>query len=134
MPAEAKGTGPEAAKAFVKHYLNVLGYAARTGDVTGLKALASPECSVCSLVTGRIEKIYRDGGKISGQGYKVASSRMQTSSANTAVLHIDVLQLPQTAVLAKGKPPTQYPESHLPSVFTLAAAGGAWSLRDWVRA
>ena len=39
MPPEAEGTSPKAAKAFARHYFDVINYAARSGDTEGLREL-----------------------------------------------------------------------------------------------
>src|SRR4051794_19475222 len=95
MPAEAKGTGPEAAKAFVKHYLNVLGYAARTGEVDELRALAGSDCKSCEGVIAKIDKIYASGGRAVGCGYgaeNVTSSRDQ----GRTLVDLTIVAYPQT--------------------------------------
>lgn len=47
MPEQAQAAFPEGAPAFTKYYVDVLNYAARTGDVSRLRELSGPRCAGC---------------------------------------------------------------------------------------
>lgn len=65
MPAAARGSDAAAAEAFVKFYWEMVNYAQATGDVEGLKVLAT-RCLNCDTGVHSIEAAYEDGGEIRG--------------------------------------------------------------------
>ena len=71
LPAEAEGTSPAAAKAFVRHYFDSVNYAAATGDTDGLRALGASRCVSCDAIAENIEEVYSEGGVIRSGGWKV---------------------------------------------------------------
>ncbi|MEO9223304.1 MAG: DUF6318 family protein, partial [Mycobacteriaceae bacterium] len=98
MPAEAKGTSAAAAKAFVRHYLAVFSYAARTGDTDAMSAMSDPACKVCDMLTNQIKRVYAAGGRVTGRGYaanKLAIVKPHTSKR--AIVHATVILFPQTS-------------------------------------
>ncbi len=48
MPAEAKGTSAESAKAFARYYVDLINYRIRSGDTDGLATLGDGDCKSCS--------------------------------------------------------------------------------------
>ena len=131
MPAEAKGTGPEAAKAFVKHYLAMFSYAARTGDVSGMRSLAADGCNSCRELTDKIQKVYEDGGSASGRGYKERVLRITESTSSRVVLRGVVIQFAQRSVPSSGASPKTFPRGELQSQFEVVQQAGTWHLKDW---
>lgn len=85
MPAQASEDSPEGAAAFVNHYIEVLNFAARTGDVEELSDLSSPGCTGCQ----RYIKLYRDtyaaGGYFKGGDWKPEKFELDPSSSETFV-------------------------------------------------
>ena len=131
MPAEAKGTGPEAAKAFVKHYLATFSYAARTGDVRGMRSLAADGCTSCGELTDKIQQVYGAGGSASGRGYEERNLRVTESSSSRVVLRGVVTQFAQRSVSSSGASPTNFPRGELKSQFEVVQQDGNWHLKDW---
>lgn len=85
LPAQASEDSPEGAAAFVNHYIDVLNYAARTGDVEGLSELSSPDCTGCQ----RYIKLYRDtyaaGGYFKGGDWKPGKFELGSSNSETFI-------------------------------------------------
>ncbi|MDI6911311.1 DUF6318 family protein [Nocardioides sp.] len=75
MPAAAKGSDAAAAEAFVRFYWEMVNYAQATGDVAGLKALAT-RCINCDNGIDFITNAYDKGGQIRGGDGTV--SRLET--------------------------------------------------------
>jgi hypothetical protein len=80
MPAEATGTSPAAAKAFVRHWVEILNYSGPALDHQAIRSVSSADCAACSAIAGLIEDVERDGGTIRGRGWKV--QRMNVVSAD----------------------------------------------------
>lgn len=62
MPDAAKGTDEDAAIAFAKHYIDVLAYAANTGDTDYLREISDPDCQGCNEYIELYEETYENGG------------------------------------------------------------------------
>jgi hypothetical protein len=77
LPAQAKEDTPEGAAAFVKHYVDVFNYAARTGDVKELSRLSSPTCAPCSKYADEFEAIYSRGDRISERLWELRSDQVE---------------------------------------------------------
>ena len=130
MPAEAKGTGPGAAKAFVKHYLAVFSYAARTGDVSDLQRLSTNECTSCKDVIDQIRRVYAAGGYARGKGYAAGA---MTVRPNPVSVRTTVIQYPQVSKERADAAVMKHGRSRLPSIFTLTHGSGAWQVDQWER-
>ncbi|MBI2245838.1 MAG: hypothetical protein HYU55_18475 [Nocardioides sp.] len=75
MPAAARGSDAAAAEAFVRFYWEMVNYAQATGDVRGLKGLAT-KCINCDNGVDFIANAYDKGGEIRGGEGTV--SRLET--------------------------------------------------------
>lgn len=130
MPAEAKGTGPEAAKAFVKHYIATLNYAAVSGDTTGLRRLYSRSCTFCEGISDGFDRVHVNGGSIKTNGWRVRHLDAGAGSSAIKVL-ASVNVTPQVVLLKAGTKPKKF--DGIPNAkrrFSLSASGGSWSLTN----
>ena len=84
MPAEAEGTSPRAAKAFARHYFDVINYSARTGDTRELRKLGTADCVSCEAIAHNIEKIYNAGGHIESDGWQLTRASDRAHRRPTA--------------------------------------------------
>jgi len=73
MPASANGSSLEAAQAFVRHYFYILNYAIATGQTGPLNKLGSSRCQSCNAIEGNIERVYKGGGSIDSDGWRLTS-------------------------------------------------------------
>lgn len=62
MPAAAEEFTPSGVSAFTRHYVSLMGYAAATGDVSGLQRLSDPDCQGCAEYIEFFETTYNEGG------------------------------------------------------------------------
>ena len=81
LPAAAREDTKRGAKAFARHYLDLINYAAATGDVAPLQA-ASSSCSGCQEYVSLYERTYADGGFFKDSGM-VATTYFVTRQAAT---------------------------------------------------
>jgi hypothetical protein len=66
MPEAAKAHTTAGAKAFVKHFWNVVDYAQATGDTGAVTALSLVGCKGCQGGVHSIDGVYTSGGSIRG--------------------------------------------------------------------
>jgi hypothetical protein len=71
-PAAMKGDDVAGARAFVKYYFDLLGYAQATGDTDAVSKVALPDCAACSGTVRFIRQIYKTGGEIEGGTFTVS--------------------------------------------------------------
>lgn len=103
MPAEASGTSPAAAKAFVRHYFDQINYAALTGDTAPLRALSADECESCDAIASNVEGIYGDGGHIESRGWQLTLIRFVHESNDVYTLSLGVRMRRERVVSSEGK-------------------------------
>lgn len=133
MPAEAKGTGPEAAKAFVRHYLATFSYATRTGDVKGLALLSTTSCRSCDAVIAQIKKLYAAGGHSEGRGYAASAITVDGSTQNKMSLTTRVVLFPQRVYATQHARPETSNRDESPTRFNLSRNSSGWVIREWSR-
>jgi hypothetical protein len=133
MPAEAKGTSEAAAKAFVRHYLNVLSYSVRSHDVGALRDLGEPSCESCVGVISKIQAIYAKGGHAAGRGYgaKSMSAQQSTTTEREMVVSVRIIAYPQIVYATPQAKPKRSTRSETQAKFWLVRSGSGWLVRDW---
>lgn len=89
MPAAALDDSHAGVTRFVRHYLDVLSYAALTGDVEELRRLSAPECTSCTTYIDLFADTYAAGGHFTGGewSFKKAETRYGGVSYVTARVH-----------------------------------------------
>lgn len=102
LPPEAEGTSAKAAKAFARHYFDVINYAARTGDTDELRALGTKDCVSCEAIASNIEKIYNAGGHIESEGWSLRQIRGLQTTRTSSVLSLAVFLEPEAVVAESG--------------------------------
>lgn len=70
MPAKAAESGADGAKAYVGHYVDIVNYAADTGDTKPLSA-ASTDCEYCQQFSAVYDDMYANGGSFDGKLYEL---------------------------------------------------------------
>ena len=128
MPAEAKGTGPEAAKAFVKHFVATLNYAQKTGDTSTLRRLYGAPCSFCEGISDGLDRVHSHGGSIKTDGWTLR--RLKATDAGATVIAF-VRVAPQIVVMHKGGKPERFAgQKHGRRKFDLQATDGQWTVTN----
>jgi hypothetical protein len=102
LPAAAEGTSPRAAKAFARHYFDVVNYAARTGDTKDLRSLAAPGCVSCEAIASNIERIYNAGGHIESDGWTLQQARSLKTTSTRSILTLGVRLESEVVVTGEG--------------------------------
>ena len=125
MPTEAKGTSEAAAKAFVRHYVDTVNYAMRTGVTADLDRLAAPSCSTCRAIVDRIDEVYSEGGRLEGAGWTIISLRRVGGGKATTLGAAGIEIAPQTVVIS-GSSPSESPGSRGNLDLYLSHADAGW--------
>jgi len=126
LPAEGDDSTKSGAEAFVTYYYEVVNYSTATGDVRRLKSLDEPSCAGCKGGIRLIEKVYGQGGRIVGGGYRVIH-------LESLHLHGDVWSVTATTRIADqyvrgaGDLNQTFPGGRGGLHFTLRFYGGAWA-------
>ena len=84
-PAQVGEGTPEGAAAFVSHYIEVLNFAANTGDVSPLTALSSPRCDGCREYIGLYKDVYAAGGNFEGGEWSPSDFELEVRRKTTHV-------------------------------------------------
>ncbi|RLV48840.1 hypothetical protein D9V37_09530 [Nocardioides mangrovicus] len=128
MPAEAQGTSPESAEAFVRYYMAIYSYSARTGDTAPMKRLVTDECRSCSNSIALIDKTYASGGHAEGRGYSVSKLTGKRSGPGSVILEGTVTQYGQQFLASASATPTSFPRGTFRARFELANTEDVWHL------
>ncbi|WP_269302487.1 DUF6318 family protein [Aeromicrobium sp. HA] len=64
MPEVAKEFTPSGVSTFTRHFVDVMGYAAATGDLQELQRLSDPQCEGCARYVEFFKDTYESGGFI----------------------------------------------------------------------
>jgi hypothetical protein len=87
LPTAARKNTKAGAVAFAHHYINLINFAAQSGDMDGLRWASQPQCRGCARLMQSIQKIYSQGGWIRTDGW---SPRTWSSLGPTVGLRQDV--------------------------------------------
>ncbi|MBA4609366.1 hypothetical protein H1W00_12845 [Aeromicrobium sp. Marseille-Q0843] len=77
MPAVAQEFTPNGAATFVAHYVRILDYASKTGDVEELARLSSPSCEGCTRYVDLFRSLYRNGGGAEGRDWTRSATELR---------------------------------------------------------
>jgi hypothetical protein len=84
MPPQAEKDTPEGAAAFVRHYIDVFNYAAKTGSTEPLKSL-SQGCAACDKYALEFESIYQRGDHVSTHLWTLKSLDLEVEAREVRV-------------------------------------------------
>jgi hypothetical protein len=97
MPAQASEDSPEGAAAFVKHYVDVFNYGARTGQVDSMKNVISPDCAPCTAYADDFETLDPHRRPTSNDPWKPSKFSVQRDEQSTQVTTtVEVLNDPKS--------------------------------------
>lgn len=127
LPAAARGTSPAAAKAFVRHWIEAMNYAARSGDTSYVEQLSSAECESCTSMIDRIDSVYERGGRFEGDGWIAQQVRYQPlQPRRSPVLAVRISVRPQVMVPSAGAKRERFAGGSNQLTFRLERDGQAW--------
>lgn len=127
-PARADEFSPTGANRFVHHYVSLLDYASKTGDVEELSRLSDPGCEGCRRYIDLFVEMYSSGGWAKGMDWSATPIELRFQeieggeSAATTTLSISR----GTIQRAADTEPTEYPKVEDKVTFGLVHDG------DWV--
>lgn len=127
LPPEAMGTSEAAAKAFVRHWVEVLNYAGPAGDTEALRRLSAPDCAACTAIAKFIEEVKGAGGDIQGEGWTVRSAEVVSKrSGRTAVLDVQTVVHEQHVRTSRTADMKTFRGGKRLKTFWLRAQGSSW--------
>ncbi|GAB3655754.1 hypothetical protein GCM10027596_09130 [Nocardioides korecus] len=131
LPAAAREKTKAGAVAFAKHYVSQLNYAALTGDVGELRALALGSCAGCQALTSGIAKVYVNGGSIRGGEWTVVGSKTYGFTQGHFFLDLAIRSSRQVVKESKTSTPRTFPGSRGQlRAFVLERRAGAWRVSE----
>ncbi len=134
MPVAAQGTGPRAAKAFVRHWIETLNYAVSTGDTSQVRVLSMADCESCNAMTDKVDLVYHRGGEFRGKGWVIRTIRFQPYQPKTRpVLSVGLFVAPQTMIGRAGETLQRFPGGRNLITFRLKRAGSGWRVAGFER-
>lgn len=135
LPIEAKGTTAASAKAFVRHYIDLINYATASGDTAPLATAGASMCVSCNNVIDKIDRVYRAGGSIESDGWAIRSiSMVPRTSLAKPQFDVGLAMSPQRVTEKKGASPRTYEGGRLPATFKLRRQDESWIVIEWERA
>ncbi|MGN6780031.1 MAG: DUF6318 family protein [Marmoricola sp.] len=130
MPDAARANTKAGAVAFVRHYVDLLDHAIKTGDVFGVRSLTARSCGSCMRVIRQIDRIYRNGGHSDGGTWTVVNVQSAGHPARGSALVYAVIRFsPQTLYRTSSASPTHFPGGKQIFNFQLDYRG-SWRLTD----
>lgn len=134
LPAEAEGDDAAAAEAFVRFYWEMADYAQNTGDVAGLRRLSAESCVACRAGLEFIEKVYAEGGSISGgetRTSKFDTARVSFRGDDAFQVKLDVANADQVVDRGETGEDETFPADMVRANFVVSSEGGAWVVVFW---
>jgi hypothetical protein len=128
LPAEANGTSEAAAKAFVRHYINVLNYAGPAGDADAVRDLSDESCAACSAIADFIQEVEEDGGAIEGDGWRVQGLRVVSATRAETVVDVETLVAEQRVRTSRDAKERTFTGGNRLKTFWLAFDGSTWTV------
>jgi hypothetical protein len=129
LPRAATGTDRAAAKAFVRHWVEVLNYAGPATDGDPLRELSARSCAACHAIADFLDDVEAAGGAIEGRGWRIKKIKVISARPGEPVV-LDVLTRvhPQTVTTAAGRPPETFGGGKRLKTFWVDREGGAWQV------
>lgn len=130
LPPKAEGTSPAAAKAFVRHWVDVLNYAGPAGDGPAIGRISDPQCGGCMAIRDFIDEVEGSGGEILGEGWQVNQLRVVTRDSESGQIVIDatVTVRPQEVRPSAGATPQRFGGGERLKTFWLEGRDNAWTV------
>ena len=129
LPPEARGTSKAAAKAFVRHWVDVLNYAGPSGDTQALRELSYEDCAACSAIADFIDEVHEAGGEISGEGWEVQTAQVVSGErGRDVVVDAQVRVHPQQVRIARHGRTKSFDGGNRLKTFWLSAKAGSWAV------
>jgi hypothetical protein len=134
LPRAATGTDRAAAKAFVRHYIDLVNHAMATGDVAPVVEASGQACESCEAVVDRVQEVYEQGGSIESQGWKITViSPVPGQPKLSPMFDLGLRLTPQRVFVDATAEPRRFDGGKLPATFLLTRHDGGWVVKEWER-
>ncbi|MDO9380376.1 MAG: DUF6318 family protein [Nocardioidaceae bacterium] len=124
LPEAAKEETTEGAIAFVEHYIDLLNYAANTGDVALLQS-ASRDCDGCTKYIDNYKETYQRGGYFEDPGWSLVAPFADREGLDVVVVS-EVTAPAVTYVPSPGAQPTRGSNQTYSLRFVLSEGSESW--------
>jgi hypothetical protein len=129
LPAVTRGDSERAAAAFVKHYIDVLNYAARTLDTEPMLALSSSDCAACSSISDLLLDVEASGGHIEGGAWSVLEViALPHPTAGQRKMHVVIQAEPQRMYESPAQEPRAFPGGRTLFTFSVKVRARGWEV------
>lgn len=134
LPAAAKRNTKAGAKAFVRHYIDLINYAQATGSTAHLAQAESKACGSCKNGRHYLNGVYRPGGEIIGGAWKIRRMSVRRD-ADIGSWHARVLVHfgPQTIKRVNPVRVQRLHGGNLPVDITAIHFENEWKVLEWTR-
>ena len=132
LPAAAREPGASGARAFVRHYIQLLNYAGATGDVASFLAAASG-CQSCRELASNFKTTYRKGGYYRTDGWRVEALVVMAEGSKNYVALAQIKETPIVWRETAQSPIRRLDAGRLHLRFVLSWSQGAWLVREFTR-
>ena len=131
LPAAATKRTPAGAKAFVRHFIDLMRLTAETGDANAIRSVSSPDCAGCLSFAEGMERIYRNGGYVKGGTWRARQLITYGFDGNRFPVDALVDAGPQQYVRRAGGP-VQHAKAfhHQLHAFATTWVGGRWVMLE----
>jgi hypothetical protein len=119
-----------AGEAFIRHYIDLLNYSARTGDTAPVHAASDPGCLGCAAYINSVKKINEANGGLKGDFFERLVEVNELTRADDGQLSATA-QLKVGAYTARQTPsakPVVIPAAKYTQEMALAPSDGHWTM------
>ena len=131
LPEAATHETAEGAASFVDHYLDVLNYAAHTGDTDALERISHNECSGCRDYADHYAERTEAGESLEGGEFSAGNIALSQYGTDTALV-TDLLIAGGTVKDSSGSTTRSFDPSTEPVTFVARFSDGAWTMTQFV--
>lgn len=136
LPEAAMANTKAGAIAFVRHYVDLINHAQRTGDVEVLAAVEAAGCESCASGRKYLRDVYGAGGHINGGELRVEiAGALRNRSIDGWTIDGRLEYGPQTVIRPTAPTPTEHlTGGGVPITVLLSLNAGTWTVAEWTRA
>lgn len=131
LPAEARGRGPKAAEAFVRHYVDLINYGLRTLDSEPLAAASSEDCEACDYFIDALAATKQRDGRYVGGTWTIEDLRQYPHGPEAEVNIRAIVTLAREKVIQNDpRKVARLPERRTAYSFILTTGNAGFSVKD----
>lgn len=126
LPAEARGTSPAAAKAFVRYFVETINFGMSSGDTSPLREASAPGCVTCLAIADKIDQNHAGSAYLVGSGWKIKGLQYIRIAADKALVAVPVEISAQRSYASPGAAPERSAPTRGNLDVRLNWAAGRW--------